>query len=188
MALVVAHKVAATSTGGALATILAPAVLALLGITAGTLYQKRFCPAFDLRTGSVVQFLPCLAVTAALAWQTETMQVHWTGAFVFALGWLVFVLSLGVAVASPMVNPKAMQLICSASGSVKLLVQSDDGTRTLLIKGSTRKEQMRTEAYETGEDGAGTTTVTLVDRFVPVIRAIDMTAGSPDYGTVVEIR
>ncbi len=41
------------------------------------------------------------------------------------LAW--FVLSLGVAVASPMVNPKAMQLICSASGSVKLLVQSDDG-------------------------------------------------------------
>ncbi len=41
------------------------------------------------------------------------------------LAW--FVLSLGVAVASPMVNPKAMQLICSASGSVKLLVQTDDG-------------------------------------------------------------
>ncbi len=43
------------------------------------------------------------------------------------LAW--FVLSLGVAVASPMVNPKAMQLICSASGSVKLLVQSDDGLK-----------------------------------------------------------
>jgi len=39
------------------------------------------------------------------------------------LAW--FVLSLGVAVASPMVNPKAMQLICSASGSVKLLVPRD---------------------------------------------------------------
>lgn len=75
-----------------------------------------------------------------------------------------------------------------AAGQITGLVQSDDGTRTLLIKGSTRKEQIRTEAYETGEDGAGTTTVTLVDRFVPVIRAIDMTAGSPDYGTVVEIR
>jgi hypothetical protein len=31
-----------------------------------------------------------------------------------------FVLSLGVAVASPMVNPKAMELICSGSGSVKV--------------------------------------------------------------------
>lgn len=93
--LVVAHKAAASVSGGALVTMLVPAVLALLGITAGTLYQKRFCPSFDLRTGSVIQFLPCLVVTAFFAWQTETMQVRWTGAFVFALAWLVFVLSLG---------------------------------------------------------------------------------------------
>ena len=89
--LVVANKVG----GGAAVALLAPAVIALVGITAGTLYQKRFCPAFDLRTGSVIQFLPCLAVTALAAFATETMQVRWTGAFIFALGWLVFVLSLG---------------------------------------------------------------------------------------------
>jgi drug/metabolite transporter (DMT)-like permease len=95
--LVVAHQVAAGAGGGgdAFTHMLAPAVIALLGITAGTLYQKRFSPAFDLRTGSVVQFLPCLAITLLIAQQTETMQVHWTGHFVFALGWLVFVLSLG---------------------------------------------------------------------------------------------
>ncbi|MBP6279755.1 MAG: DMT family transporter, partial [Rhodocyclaceae bacterium] len=39
---------------------LLPAVLALLGITSGTIYQKRFCPHFDLRTGAVAQFLPTL--------------------------------------------------------------------------------------------------------------------------------
>jgi drug/metabolite transporter (DMT)-like permease len=93
--LVVAHKVAASASGLALYSMLMPAVLALLGITAGTLYQKRFCHSFDLRTGSVIQFLPCLAVTALVASQTETMQVHWTGNFMFALGWLVLVLSLG---------------------------------------------------------------------------------------------
>ena len=92
--LVVAHKVAG-SGGPAAATLLVPAVIALIGITAGTLYQKRFCPRFDLRTGSVVQFLPCLVATAFVAWRTETMVVHWTPAFVFALGWLVLVLSLG---------------------------------------------------------------------------------------------
>jgi drug/metabolite transporter (DMT)-like permease len=70
-------------------------VIALMGITAGTLYQKRFCHAFDLRTGSVIQFLPSLAVTALAASQFETMQINWTGNFVFALGWLVLVLSLG---------------------------------------------------------------------------------------------
>lgn len=93
--LVVTRQVATTNAGDALWVMLLPAVLALLGITAGTLYQKRFCPSFDLRTGSVVQFLPCLAVTALLAQQTETMQVHWTSHFFFALGWLVLVLSLG---------------------------------------------------------------------------------------------
>ena len=92
--LVVAHKVAG-SGGPAAATLLVPAVIALAGITAGTLYQKRFCPSFDLRTGSVIQFLPCLAVTALAAWRTETMVVHWTPAFMFALAWLVLVLSVG---------------------------------------------------------------------------------------------
>jgi len=93
--LVVAHKVAASASGGVLLAMLLPAVIALLGITAGTLYQKRFCHSFDLRTGSVIQFLPCLVVTALAASQTETMQVQWTGSFIFALGWLVLVLSLG---------------------------------------------------------------------------------------------
>ncbi|MEY2872632.1 MAG: hypothetical protein RLZZ373_3 [Pseudomonadota bacterium] len=74
-----------------------PAVLvALLGITAGTLYQKRYCPSFDFRTGAVVQFVPCLLVTGALAWISEDRAIDWSsGAFVFALGWLVLVLSLG---------------------------------------------------------------------------------------------
>lgn len=68
---------------------------ALAGITLGTLYQKRFCPSFDLRTGSVIQFAAALTVTLPLAFSIETMQVQWTGEFLFALGWLVLVLSVG---------------------------------------------------------------------------------------------
>lgn len=94
VALVVAGKVA-TVPAGALLGMLLPAVVALLGITAGTLYQKRFCPAFDLRTGSVIQYLPCALAMAVLAYATESRAVQWTGEFVFALGWLVLVLSLG---------------------------------------------------------------------------------------------
>jgi drug/metabolite transporter (DMT)-like permease len=74
---------------------LLPAVVALLGITAGTLYQKRHCAAFDWRTGAVAQFLPTAVVTGLLAALTESFRVDWTGEFVFALGWLVLVLSLG---------------------------------------------------------------------------------------------
>jgi len=93
--LVVAGKVAGAVPAGALSGMLVPAIVALLGITAGTLYQKRFCPSFDLRTGTVIQYLPTLVATAALAAATESMAVQWTGEFVFALGWLVLVLSLG---------------------------------------------------------------------------------------------
>jgi drug/metabolite transporter (DMT)-like permease len=72
-----------------------PAIAALLGITVGTLYQKRFCPPFDWRTGAIAQFLPTAIVTFILALFTESFRVEWTGEFVFALGWLVLVLSIG---------------------------------------------------------------------------------------------
>lgn len=75
-----------------------------------------------------------------------------------------------------------------AAGQITGLVTSDDGSRTLLIKGGTRKEKVRSESYETDANGGGSTTVTLVDRFVPLIQGIDLTEGSPNYGAVVEIR
>lgn len=76
-------------------TALVPAVVALLAITAGTLYQKKFCPSFDWRTGAVAQFLPTTVVTGLAAWATERGVIDWSGELIFALGWLVLVLSLG---------------------------------------------------------------------------------------------
>ena len=72
-----------------------PAMMALLAITLGTLYQKRFCPHFDWRSGAAIQFGAAWLVTLPLALLTENFQVQWTGEFVFALGWLVLVLSVG---------------------------------------------------------------------------------------------
>lgn len=80
---------------GALLSMLTPAVIALLGITAGTLYQKRYCARFDLRTGSLIQFAPTAIVTALAVVIFEDYRIEWTGDFIFALGWLVLVLSLG---------------------------------------------------------------------------------------------
>ena len=74
---------------------LVPAVVALLSITAGTLYQKRYCPALDWRTGSVAQFVPVAIATFLVALLFEPFHVEWTGDLVFALGWLVLVLSVG---------------------------------------------------------------------------------------------
>ena len=79
----------------ALGPMLIPALVALLGITGGTLYQKRFCASFDLRTGSVIQFVPTAMVTAVAVALFEDYRIEWTGDFIFALGWLVLVLSIG---------------------------------------------------------------------------------------------
>lgn len=78
-----------------LLAMLIPAIVALLAITAGTLYQKRFCPHFDLRSGSVIQFLPTALLTALVASATETMAIEWHPQFIFALLWLILVLSFG---------------------------------------------------------------------------------------------
>lgn len=71
------------------------ALAALMGITAGTLYQKRHCTGMDLRTGAVVQYVGAAVVMLPAALAVETMRIDWSGEFVFALGWLVVVLSVG---------------------------------------------------------------------------------------------
>ena len=40
---------------------------------------------------------------------------------------LCFVMSLGAAIASPLVQPQTMELVCSGAGTVKLLIGGDDG-------------------------------------------------------------
>lgn len=44
----------------------------------------------------------------------------------WVLAW--FMASLGVAIAAPIVHPQPIQLICSSTGTVMLLMQTDDGT------------------------------------------------------------
>jgi drug/metabolite transporter (DMT)-like permease len=70
-------------------------LMALLAITGGTLYQKRFVPNFDLRTGQVVQFVAALAVTWPLAWWLEPMRIEWNARVLVAMGWSILVLTAG---------------------------------------------------------------------------------------------
>ena len=71
------------------------AVLGLVSITAGTIYQRRFCPAIDLRVGSALQFGAALVVTLPFAFLFETRDVMWTPQFIGALAWSVLALSIG---------------------------------------------------------------------------------------------
>jgi len=70
-------------------------VVAVMGMSLGTIYQKRFCAQMNLLTGSCIQFLAAALFMFLIAVAWESGQVNWTGEFVFALGWLVIVLSLG---------------------------------------------------------------------------------------------
>jgi drug/metabolite transporter (DMT)-like permease len=92
----VAMVVAQRATFAGLTAFSATMILiALLSITAGTVYQKRFCGAFDLRTGSVIQFVAAGLALAPFALLFEHEPVRWTGELVFAMAWLVLVLSIG---------------------------------------------------------------------------------------------
>ena len=73
---------------------LALSALALLSITAGTLYQKRFVKACDVRTANSVQLLAAFLVTAPLAF-IETGSVDLQPEFIAAMAWSVLVLTLG---------------------------------------------------------------------------------------------
>lgn len=95
--LVVANKI---SVIGLSWQSIALCVFALLSITVGTLYQKRYCASFDLRTGTVIQFAASLVVVLPFAIVFERLTpafatVQWTLQFIGALLWAVLALSIG---------------------------------------------------------------------------------------------
>ena len=55
--------------------------LRAIGMTIGTLYQKRFGGEIEWRTGFLVQYARAAALFALGAFATETMVVRWTGEF-----------------------------------------------------------------------------------------------------------
>lgn len=73
---------------------LAFAAGALVSITIGTLYQKRFVAPCDVRTANLVQLAAAFAVTLPLA-LLEQEAMRWTGELAGAMAWSVVVLTLG---------------------------------------------------------------------------------------------
>lgn len=67
---------------------------ALMGISLGTLYQKRYCTSMPLLSGAVIQYLAAAALLGAGAMLFETRQVAWSSTFVLTLAWLVLILSI----------------------------------------------------------------------------------------------
>jgi drug/metabolite transporter (DMT)-like permease len=70
------------------------AVMALLSITAGTLYQKRWVTAVDTRTANTVQMAAALVVVLPFA-LLESEPIRWHPEMIGAMAWSVLALSLG---------------------------------------------------------------------------------------------
>ena len=89
--LVVWHKLGVGEANG---VSVAAGAVALISITAGTLYQKRWVQPCDVRTANTVQLLAALVVTAPLAMlESEAIVMH--AQFIGAMAWSVLGLTLG---------------------------------------------------------------------------------------------
>ena len=105
VAFVVVNKISITAVSGVSGISISLSIFSLLSITIGTLYQKKYCPSFDVRAGQVIQFLASLLVTLPFALIFETHQILWTTQFIEAMAWSIFVLSgLGISILTIMIR------------------------------------------------------------------------------------
>lgn len=89
--LVVWHKIdVRVMTAGSLVAILC----GLAGMTAGTLYQRRFCPHVDLYSAALIQFALSFAVLTPLAFAVEGAHVRWSWQLFASIGFLVVFASI----------------------------------------------------------------------------------------------
>ena len=97
IALVLAPKLAALE-GAQVSAALAPIavnVIAMIGVTAGSFYQKRYIHSGDLRTVAVLQYVGAFAVGLPLAAAFGDMHLNWSWTAVAVMAWSVLVLSIG---------------------------------------------------------------------------------------------
>jgi len=89
--LVVWHKIdVRVMTLGALVAI----TVSLAGVTAGTLYQRVFCPTVNLYSAAWIQFAASLLLLTPLAFAFEGARVQWTWALFGAIAFLVVFASI----------------------------------------------------------------------------------------------
>lgn len=93
LALVLGPKVGLAASGITGATI-AACLLAVIGMSAGAVYQKRFVSKIDLMPGTTLQYAGALMITLPMS-AFESWEITWSGDLIVALAWLILVLSIG---------------------------------------------------------------------------------------------
>ncbi len=94
---VLSPKFGALGSGIGVATV-AAATCAVVAMSLGTIVQKRVGGATDLVSGTAFQYLGAALLTAVAALATETGTVVVNAELIFAMAWLVLVLSIGAIV------------------------------------------------------------------------------------------
>ncbi|NUS18651.1 MAG: DMT family transporter, partial [Mesorhizobium sp.] len=81
--------------GGVTAATLTASLVSVLGMSAGTIWQKRYASGGDLVSATMWQYVGGSAFTilGSLAFETRAITVN--GELIFAMAWLVLVLSVG---------------------------------------------------------------------------------------------
>ena len=91
VALIVWHKIDIRAiTLGSLIAV----VTGLISLTAGTLYQRKFCPTVDLRSGALIQFAAAFVVLLPLSFAFEEAKVQWSWPLLGAIAFLVVFASI----------------------------------------------------------------------------------------------
>ena len=70
-------------------------VVAMISVTLGTFYQKKFIATGDLRTVTTLQYVGAFLVTLPVAWLIEDMRITWNVTVIATMAWSVLALSLG---------------------------------------------------------------------------------------------
>jgi drug/metabolite transporter (DMT)-like permease len=97
VAIVLAPKLGEIDDGVTWAT-LGASFVAVAGMSAGTIWQKRFLTGSDLIAGTCWQYAGGALVMVLLSLAFETRSFTLTGELMFAMAWLVLVLSIGAIV------------------------------------------------------------------------------------------
>lgn len=86
VAMIVWHKVdVREASAGSLIAV----TISLAGVTAGTLYQRVYCPLVDLRSAAFIQFIATIAALGPLAWLIEGFTVEWAWPMLGSIAFLV---------------------------------------------------------------------------------------------------
>lgn len=90
------------------------AFVQLFGITAATLYQKRFSPDLDIKAGAAIQYAAATLVLLPVMLIVGVGEVNWQPEFIFAMAWIVIVLSgISIAILTWMISRGAASKVAS---------------------------------------------------------------------------